>query len=314
MPKFIIPLCFILLYGHLNASYAQKTFSDSTLIPFEDHGKWGYYDRNKNVIIKPSFEDADFFDKGVAVVVNKSVTCFMDPKGKISKRESEIVFETESDNEEALNAQKRKDYDENNDNKLAELKNGYWGGINPKTKKILIPHIYEQILSIKKGQAIVKLNNKWGVVDTIGNTIYPNDYNEIVSFDKYDYYYLLKDKDSNQMLGDFKGRILIQYPVLVDVNEKYSIVKLKDSTGVVDIHSNKMLVPAKYRHIKFTEKGDFLLVDFKMKFGVANKNGKIIIPIKYRYIINAKYDFYEIQDSNKRKGYYSRDGVSYFKE
>ena len=64
----------------------------------------------------------------------------------------------------------------------------------------------------------------------------------------------------------------------------------------------------------FTKAGDFLLSDHLNQEGLANSKGIIIIPVIYKNVFYDKYDLYLVESFNGKKGYYSKDGISYFKK
>ncbi|MNG27741.1 hypothetical protein D3C84_1129060 [compost metagenome] len=53
--------------------------------------------------------------------------------------------------------------------------------VNKKGYIILAP-LYEKISGFYDGLANIKSNNKWGVIDSLGNEIIPVEYDEIDSF------------------------------------------------------------------------------------------------------------------------------------
>ncbi len=60
---FVIALCLLPLCGQA---------ADDALYPIRENGLWGYMDRAGEVVIEPQWDEADLFDRGVAVVFNNT--------------------------------------------------------------------------------------------------------------------------------------------------------------------------------------------------------------------------------------------------
>ena len=95
--KKIFYLLFAVLAFYLTAC---SDYSDQELYPYRENGKWGYIDKNGEVIITPQFEEADDFVGDYAAVLldstmlnsifgeklHQSLLCIIDKKGRIQTK------------------------------------------------------------------------------------------------------------------------------------------------------------------------------------------------------------------------------------
>lgn len=98
-------------------------------------GKWGYIDKNGNVIIKPQFPEAWRFSEGLAVI---------EPQFTDAKIFSEGLAAVSLD--------------------------GLYGFID-KEGNVVVDIIYEEVRDFNEGLAGVKLNGKWGYVNKSGEVV-----------------------------------------------------------------------------------------------------------------------------------------------
>lgn len=126
-----------------------------------------------------------------------------------------------------------------------------WGYIDI-SGKIVIPLVYQYAYPFEKdGFAIVKKDNKFGVIDKRNNIYIGLNYEDI--------YYL----DGNRF-----------------------VVKLNDKYGLVDIN-NKIIIPIKYEEY-LGEINEFLCFKYKEKIGLLNFSGDTIVPFKYDNLYEDK--------------------------
>lgn len=125
----------------------------------------------------------------------------------------------------------------------------------------------------------------YGLVDNDGQVVFPFKYEQIKPFDIRGHT-IIKEYEGKAGIVDIYGNIIVplQYdkietlfssgPARAYKNEKY---------GCVDIDGNEV-VPFVYDSISAW--GEYLggtaLVELKGKYGVINKNGEVIVPIKYK--------------------------------
>ncbi len=190
------------------------------LAAVESNGKWGYIDKNGNVIISFKYEDALHFSEKLAAIELRGKWGFID-------KQDNLVIPFKYDNvgnfsngraEFELNG--RKGYldkygTEHYDNggsapkknvtynvakipvpakaifydglAVVESNDSGWAcdvkkGYIDKNGSVIIPFKYEDAWSFSEGLAAVKLNGKWGFIDKNGNVVIPFTYNYAWSF------------------------------------------------------------------------------------------------------------------------------------
>lgn len=74
-------LLLVLLLAFTLPAFAQEP--DMSLIPYREGNLWGYATMDKNIAIKPQFDDAEFFHEGFAVVKKGSKYGYINKSGKV---------------------------------------------------------------------------------------------------------------------------------------------------------------------------------------------------------------------------------------
>ena len=238
--------------------------SKTSLFSVVKDGKYGFIDSLGNTIIPCSYDWADDFSEGASVVIRD------EKAGYISKSGNSII-----------------------------------------------PFSYDEANSFHNGLAVVKKNNKFGLIHKTGKQIIPPEYDDISGNESnekivhalkdgiYKYYdsrgkFLFEGKF--EKAGDFscgrayivqngqygfinrKGEIII--PAIYNWAESFkpngtARIKLLDKYGMIDT-SGKSLLQCEYDRIdEFSE--ELVLVVKSKKFGFADAQGRIIIPVKFDY-------------------------------
>ncbi len=162
--------------------------------------------------------------------------------------------------------------------------------------------------------AVVKKNNKWGVVNPMGKELIPFIYDSLSSFyneqnnsasgnyqknDLYDlkgYFYF----KNNAKIGciDSKGMVLIEnkFDDLAYYYNKQYVIAINNTRWYIVNTKNKFEIPLS-KKIKYNNEGDYILIDSLNKVGVIDANGKTIIPFIYdNYNV---YDYTIYKKGNK---------------
>ena len=268
------------------------------LYKFEDGFYKGYYDENLNVKIKPKFKVASEFTDGVAVVSEGDKYGVIDSNG-------ETIFDYKYDSIDNFNdgyaiAKRDDDY--------------YVLDINGNENKINAYIDYCE--GFNEGRAIFTKDNKKGVIDNEGNVIVKPKYRELSMYtdgiavgskflsgdvpidrngnilDKD----ILKNQYQNGVLI-YKDRIFDYYNnELQDINNKYNCIHMiydkivvsdKEYTkfGVIDKDGN-LLLKVKYDDIYSNSNFGYFFVRYN--------NEKCIINLKYEKIISLKEDVIDV--------------------
>lgn len=164
-----------------------KRYSDGSV-------KYGYVDKNNNVVIPYIYEFALPFTCGLAGVRNYKTHLV----GFINKRGEKIV-DFQYDYVHPFNA-----------GKSWTCRNGMWGLID-KTGEIIIPFKYLKTNGIKNGLSIVQnTDSKWGVINLGDEVVLPFNYNWLLSEDNSVFRALVRDKwiDIDRNGNTITGKVL----------------------------------------------------------------------------------------------------------
>lgn len=163
----------------------------------------------------------------------------------------------------------------------------------------------EQGKITSKDYAVAYKDNKWGVIDSSGNTIIDPSYQEMITIPNSKNDVFLCVYDVNYETGEYKTKalnskneeILTQYEQIEAISNKDSnnnvwyeenVLKVKkdDKCGVINL-AGKELTPCQYDDVIVIEGVKNVLKVIKEgKTGIINNEGKEILPIQYAEITN----------------------------
>ena len=136
-------------------SNEQETVA--TLIPYRKKDKWGFCDRNKKIVIQPTYDWASSFSEGLARVgigeYPNTKYGFIDKKGNYV---IQPIYDEAWSFSEGLAPVG-----------IGKLLNTKWGFIDKKRNYVIQP-TYDWASSFSEGLARVVLNDKYGYIDTKG--------------------------------------------------------------------------------------------------------------------------------------------------
>lgn len=229
------------------------------LYKFEDGFYKGYYDENLNVKIKPKFKVASEFTDGVAVVSEGDKYGVIDSNG-------ETVFDFKYD---SIN-------DFNEGYAIAKRDGSYYVlDINGNENKIDTGIDYCEGFS--EGRAIFTKDNKKGVIDNEGNVIVKPKYNEL---SRYSDGIAIGNKFlSGDVPIDRNGNILDK-----DILERqYKNGIFIDKDGILNDYYENELQDINYKYNCAYMADDKIVVSDKehLKFGVIDKDGNLLLKVKY---------------------------------
>lgn len=168
--------------------------------------------------------------------------------------------------------------------------NNKWGIINTKGETI-IPFEYSEELSMSKGKIAAKKDGKWGLLDTSGKTVLPfeYDYMKPESTDKTTVLFVRKGEKPNAKYGviDFTGKILV--PIEYDM---FQFVPMSVSNGSRHYNFKKDEKFGLYG----IDEGKFLT---DVKFDKALWFTSTKLPLVYKGTIDG--DEYEISETGEEK-------------
>ncbi|RPJ95592.1 WG repeat-containing protein [Rummeliibacillus sp. TYF005] len=163
--------------------------------------------------------------------------------------------------------------------KLIAVKiNGKWGYMNTQGK-LVIPATFQEAHNFSEGLASVKSNEKWGYIDTTGKFVIKAEYEGVaVTFNNN---YTQVERKGKWGVINKKGNIIIpiKYSKINPVNEGLASVKLGNKYGFINL-KGKLVISTKYEDAYNFHNG-LAPVKSKGKWGYINKSGKLVISYKY---------------------------------
>jgi hypothetical protein len=182
---------------------------------------------------------------------------------------------------------------------------------------IVVPAKYQDgELFSAEGMVGVKLNGKWGFIDTLGNEVVPYkydypDYDEELAYEfpEYEFGYIFSDgmaavfMDSLFGFIDKKGKeiVPIKYWNFQPFENGVGGVMLNNKWGFIN-RSGKEITPLKFDNIT---KGGFFKINGK--WGLIDSTGKELIPTKYQLVDFFREDMAKVQ-YNDKWGFVNRKG------
>lgn len=207
---------------------------------------------------------------------------------------------------------------------LTYKENEKFGLINLEGKK-LTKAIYNKIegLPYKEGELLVQKEGKYGVINLKGNQLIKPQYDQInvdgYSNDENGYKnagYIVGNKtEEGYRYGyiDINGKMLLE----TEYNEIQRITDVKENdiyliaakNGQYGLFKNKeQVIGNEYQSITYNLTDETLILQKTKKFGVANLDGKIIIPVEYKQIDNTGIYIYATNEDGTEK-VYTKEGT-----
>ncbi len=257
------------------------------LIPFLDGEKWGYADTNGNVVIAPKWQYVQFFNGERAIVYSDDRRCVINKAGKY------IIPPYRNWNGTFYNSPVGAYYN-------AKGKSGKWCVIDSNNKEILAS-VYDKtdagngftrsgyftkIEALGCMAAKMCKNGKFGIIDTLGRTLIPFEYDGI-DIDGYPFssnkYFVIR-KGENMGLIDGKNRVIypgIYYNIWIDKDNNNQIKLFRRKGSAIGDTNGKIVWEAKGYDVEFPHHDLYPVHDSSGKYGLMNKNHKLILPCTY---------------------------------
>lgn len=192
---------------------------------------------------------------------------------------------------------------------LKYQKDGKYGLISFDGKEITKP-IYDEIdsLSYKEGELLVKQDEKYGVINIKGNKIIEIIYDKITVDEyytdenayKYAGYIVNVTTQEGYRYGylNYKGEEILkpEYNELTRVTEiqenenAYLICAKNGRYGIMK--NQETIIGNEYQSIRYDATNQVFVVERSKKYGIANKEGKLIVPVQYNQIDITGIYFY----------------------
>lgn len=300
-----------------------STFSKEFTGDKSSFSKVGYISMSGNVVIKPQFENGYDFLEGLAAVKIKGIWGFIDTTGNIVIEPQFFKVNSFSKGLARFEFGRRWGLI----NKKGEVldKNGEWNSYKislPTGDIVLISQssqtgkaslisyldmggelvgtnalLYDKIKTFREGLAAVKIDSKWGYIDTTGYIVIKPQFKDDPYSDLL--YYFSEGFAPVKIKGKWgfintTGKVVIK-PQFEDYDydgfvEGLAAVKVKKKWGFIDKSGNIVIEPVFEDYEAFSE--GLAAVQIKDKWGFINKSGEIVInPVFDEFLFNEEKRF-----------------------
>lgn len=278
-----------------NKQYEVEEITSFSYYPLYENGKMGVIDTKANILIEPIYDNVKIPNPKKAVFV-----CQESEKTLVLNDKKEILF-SEFEEVTEINTKGTASNIPYEKRVLRYKQNGKYGLIDYEGKIITKP-IYEEIegLENKESELLVKKDGKYGVINQKGARIIKPQYDFIVADGYYDerqkyalsgYIVSTKTEDGyrygyinskREKVLDIKYNSIERILNLTDKEDIYLMAKRNGQAGVVK--NKEVIINYAYQSVEYDEYNDVFILQRGSNFGVADINGKEIIPIEYKEI------------------------------
>ncbi|WP_415324575.1 WG repeat-containing protein [Chryseobacterium sp. MMS23-Vi53] len=315
-------------------------FSDNGKVYIKENDKYGYYDLKGNIVIPIKYAYAWYFqDNGLApVCVGKNKCGFIDENGKeiVPAIYSSIKFGQLDNIIAAKNASKWAFFNNkgkqitdfifddiytsykqvNNNERDTFFKNGAvlvlrknkYEFLNEQFKPAFSQYQFDFAFPFDtNGNAVVKKNGKFGVINNLGETKVAFEKDMIQAFDKYDTGQIgsyrsqsgrtteIYDKNFNLFIKTEDKNITSTFFKIRNKRKEVFIFKNEQSKTGVITKDKEVIIPFEYDDLREIEGTSFLWASIGDFNGIITEQGQTKIPIKYKEIYSV-YDKFDNED------------------
>ncbi|MFT3982071.1 MAG: WG repeat-containing protein [Ferruginibacter sp.] len=332
--------------------FAQQV--DMSMIPYRSGSKWGYANPDKQIVIAPKYDDAQWFSEGFAAVkvggkwgyINKAGKMVIPARYTVAKsfRKGFVPHSGKEGGDSVLFAgvSVKADGYENcidtrgnvtvkcpaiSENSVPENR----GPVETVTqqKTYSVPNndgLFDKIVDDYKIEGsdetyyIAQKGGKYGVFNTKFETIVPFEYDEIRINKKSNVPHLLVKKNGMYGIATTLGQVRVVPDNVslkaVDAQDgkEYFIVQKDGKTYVRDLDNN-LVIPDGYNNIVYDDNGGFIVTGNDNMQGYIFKDKTSIAP-KYTEIkaVNGNSSYLLVKTFSGKTGYVSSTGNEYFVE
>lgn len=238
-----VRVVFLMLVLNL-LSLSAQTPEPPALIPYRKGDKWGFCDRNKNIIIECKYDEVDFFSEGLAAVKINDKWAYIDSNGN---EVIPAIYKIAYSFSEGFAAVK-------------ETLDYYYSYIDTQGKKVIIGD-YEVAHSFENGYAVTKINHKWGLIDKKGMAVIPHDYDDFY-FVTDTIIYVKKNNKCGLLSVNNREIIPVKYDFLMRLINNMFRARIDNKWKLVEV-SGKEITPLKYDFIDYKASNNMVLVKFE---------------------------------------------------
>ncbi len=298
-------------------------------IPIRINKLWGYADTSKRVVITPQFDAANPFIGKYAVVEKNLKAYAIDRTGKIVSPGFDQLVQMQDtvlsiySNEESdtlggwgictISGRKLLDpaYDEIrriNAVVYAFRKDSLWGFVNINGTLLSKPD-YDTAFAFGRDYLLLSKGNKIGLMRNDGKRILDNSYEEIYNPNAL----LFAAKEKKKFWGavDVEGNAVVPfvYDTLLGINSYFLEAHKKDSLAIYFSKNVGAQTSCIYKSSITLSNYWLKIFSFKGTCGLADTNGRVVLPVKYREIVAAGGGDWFAQDTAKNWGLFAHDGT-----
>ncbi len=275
---------FLIVLAMSYFAHTQDTSDDLYVIV--DNNKYGYIDRDGNILIKPQFEWGSQFKEGWADIYVCGRVVSMDAKGNLLPHSPARNY----------TLMPKKVHDK-------------YGFANS-SGLMVIPPIYDQVLWFAEGLAPARIGTKWGFINERGETVIPYKYADARVF--HEGVAIIRvggtlqiDANGQKTISrgsegiiDQKGRVLAKgFDSINESSQGRLRVEINDLFGYVDTFGHIKAAIA-YEDARWFSEG-LAAVKKGGKWGYVNRDGKITIPFLYDDIVAFSEGLAAVQKQGK---------------
>lgn len=276
-------------------NYEIEKVSNYNYFVVMQNNLYGVIDKTGNTIISPKYQEVKIPNPEKAVFV-----CYEENNTKVLNEKNEEIL-TNYTNVEPIGLKNIASDLMYEKSVLRYAKDGKYGLIDFEGKEITKP-IYDELegLPYKEGELLVKQNEKYGVINIKGNNLVDIEY-ETITVDGYftnenqyknaGYIVSIKTEEGYRygyIKNDGKEIAKPQYNELsriTGIKDDENIYLLGSKNGQYGISKNgEDIIQNAYQSIRYDEVNNVFVIEKSKKYGIANIEGKEIVPLNYSQI------------------------------
>jgi formylglycine-generating enzyme required for sulfatase activity/serine/threonine protein kinase len=229
------------------------------------NGPWGFIDRSGRPAMAPAWEEAGFFDQGLAKVKQNNREGFIDSAGKLV---IPTTWGSVHTNEGLILGKAYGEQDQ-------------WSFMDRKGDPVLSAD-WDQLWAFHEGLAAVKKNGLYGFIDRSGSAVIPP---KLLLFIRGFHEGLLCVQDGDKWgFRDRSGRLVIPatWEMVEMFKEGLASVQQDGKWGYID-HRGKLVIPTTWENAYPFSEG-LASVKIAGLAGAINRTGKLVIPAEWEFV------------------------------
>ena len=294
----IVAIASVIIYNMVvenGKRYEVEQIKEYNYFILKQNDLYGVMDKKGNIIIPVEYSEVKIPNPEKEIFV-----CYQGDKTKILNENKEEILTQYNDVQPIRLKNIASDlmYEKT---VLRYAKDGKYGLINLEGKEITRP-IYDEIDSLpyKEGELLVKQNEKYGVINIKGNKLVDIEYDTIAVDEyytdehRYQYAgYMVSIKTQEGYRYGYlnnKGKEILK----TEYNEISRVTEIQDNdnsylicakNGQYGVTKNgEQLVENEYQSIRYDASNKVFVIEKSKKYGIANIDGKLIVPVEYNQI------------------------------